>query len=140
MEIWDSVRKNHEMIMEVRANFESQLQQAEKKLEELSLGIEERLRDAELLRAELEVETTRAKHDEMKLALACRKAVEKSDLLAVLAVGVMRFLRKDFSHDLWCNKLSAERFVYHIRTIFRERCPDKFDEAELSMPKYEEFR
>ena len=40
--------------MEVRANFESQLQQAEKKLEELRLGIEERLRDAELLRAELE--------------------------------------------------------------------------------------
>ena len=83
MEIWDLVRKNHEMIMDVRANFESQLQQAEKKLEDLSLGIEERLRDAELLRAELEVETTRAKRDEMTLALACHKAVEKSDLLLV---------------------------------------------------------
>ena len=43
-EIVDSVRKNHELVMEVRANFESQLEQAEKKLEELSLGIEERLR------------------------------------------------------------------------------------------------
>ena len=34
-EIVDSVRKNHKMVLEVRANFESQLQQAEKKLEEL---------------------------------------------------------------------------------------------------------
>ena len=99
-EIVDSVRKNHEMVMEVRANFESQLQQAEKKLEELSLGIEERLRKAELLRVDLELETSRAKRDEMKLEQACRKAVENSDLLPVLAVGVMRFLRKVFSHDL----------------------------------------
>ena len=142
MEIRDSVRKNHEMFVDVRANFESQLQQAEKKLEELRLGIEERFRDAELLRVELENETARAKRDEMALALACRKAVQNSELLPILAVGVMRFLRKDFSHDLWCNKFSAERFVYHIRTIFRERChdKDKYDEAELSMPKYEDFR
>ena len=93
-EIADSVRKNHEMVMEVRANFESKLQQAEKKLEELSLSLEERLREAELLRVDLELETPRAKRDEMKLAQACRNAVENSDLLPVLAVGPMRFLRK----------------------------------------------
>ena len=75
-----------------------------------------------------------------KLARACHKAAEKSDLLPVLAVGVLRFLCKEFSHDLWCNKFSAERFVCHIRTIFIEGCQGKFEEAELTVPKYEEFR
>ena len=110
--------------MEVRANFESQLQQAEKKLEELSLGIEERHREAELLRVDLELETGRAKRDEMKLEQACRNAAENSDLLPRPRGGSSEvFCERDFFHDLWCHKLSAERFVYHIRTIFREGCP-----------------
>ena len=100
-EIKESVRKYHDMVTEVRANFKAQLRQGEQKVDELSFVVP--------WRSSMRRETARAKRDEMKLAQACRNVAQKADLLPVLAVGVLSFLRNNFSYT--CGATHSVRSV-----------------------------